>query len=179
MSRWMRRRKSTRGPSPTPPRRAVARIAWQLADVQLRPREQPLGGEALAGHRATVGEAHPRYGATLASLGAADVALGRVGPGIAALERGIASRRFGAADRVSLAYSRWWLTREPVDAQRVVDQYASIELGKPAVLEGVGSDVEREICKGIEERECSLTILRSPKHAGDEERLRAALGLRR
>ncbi|MBL8971758.1 MAG: hypothetical protein JNK56_14295, partial [Myxococcales bacterium] len=33
---------------------------------------------------------HPRYGATLASLGAADVALGRVGPGIAALERGIA-----------------------------------------------------------------------------------------
>lgn len=98
---------------------------------------------------------------------------------LAALERGIASRRFGAAARVSLAYVRWWLTREPADAQRVMEQHATIELGKPALLEGVGSDVEREICKGVEERECSLTILRSPRHAGDEERLRAALGLRR
>lgn len=98
---------------------------------------------------------------------------------LAALERGIASRRFGAADRVSLAYVRWWLTHEIADAQRVLDQYATIETGKPALVEGVGSDLEREICKGTDERECSLTILRGPKQAGDEERLRAALGLGR
>jgi hypothetical protein len=96
-----------------------------------------------------------------------------------ALERGIASRRFGAADRASLAYSRWWLTREPADAQRVLDQYATIELGKPALLEGVGSDLEQELCEGADERECSLTIMRSPKQPGHEARLRAALGLRR
>ncbi len=98
---------------------------------------------------------------------------------LAALERGIASRRFGAAGRASLAYLRWWLTADPLDAQRVLDQHAVVELGKAALVEGVGSGLEPEICAGTKGSECSLVILRGPKHADDADRLRAGLGLRR
>lgn len=98
---------------------------------------------------------------------------------LAALERGVASRRFGAADRTSLAYLRWWMTGDPVDAQRVLDQHAAIALGEPALHEGVGSELEREICGRKGGSECSLTILGGPKQADDAERLRELLGLGR
>jgi Protein kinase domain len=98
---------------------------------------------------------------------------------LAALQRGRESLRFAAVVRASIAYMRWWLTNDPVDAQHVLTRYADVELGKPALLEGVGSDLEREICSGTHDPDCSLTILASPKQPGDEDRLRAALGLRR
>lgn len=96
-----------------------------------------------------------------------------------ALAHGLESRHFGARERASIAYLRWWLTQDPVDAQRLLHRWADVELGMPVLVEGVGSDLEPEICGGTGLSECSLLILASPKHVGDDERLRKALGLRR
>jgi hypothetical protein len=80
--------------------------------------------------------------------------------------------------RVSIAYMRWWLTRDPTDAKRVVDEHAEVEEGEVALIEGVASSLEQEICKGAEGPECSRRILARPKERGDDERLRSSLGLR-
>ncbi|WP_266221797.1 serine/threonine-protein kinase [Paraliomyxa miuraensis] len=80
--------------------------------------------------------------------------------------------------RVSIAYMRWWLTREPADALRVLDEHAKVRDGEPAMLEGTASDLEAEICAEVKGEACSLRILARPKRAGDAERLRSDLGLR-
>lgn len=79
--------------------------------------------------------------------------------------------------RVSVAYLWWWLTREPADAQRVMDAYATVPDGVPALIAGVGSDLEREICDGRDDATCSWKILVRPKQPGDDALLRRSLGL--
>ncbi len=96
-----------------------------------------------------------------------------------ALDRARESKRFKVAERVSIAYLRWWLTNDFVDAQHVSALYAEVELGTAALLDGVGSELVQELCDDIQDPNCSLTILTGPKQLGDEDRLRAALGLSR
>lgn len=96
-----------------------------------------------------------------------------------ALRAALAAERFGQVEQqVSLAYMRWWLTREPADAQRVVDAYAAVKVGEVALIEGVASGLEPEICKGAKGDACSRRILVRPKRAGDEAALRRSLGVR-
>jgi hypothetical protein len=94
-----------------------------------------------------------------------------------ALRKGLDAERFTVVERVSIAYMRWWLTNDPVDAQRVVELYREIEEGKPALFEGVGSELEQEICGRADDARCSLRLLASPKRSGDAKRLFTALGL--
>lgn len=95
------------------------------------------------------------------------------------LRTALASEHFDRPQqRVSIAYMRWWLTRDPADAQRVVDWYARVGEGDAALIEGVGSDLEQEICGQMKGGECSRKILERPKRSGDEQLLRRSLGLR-
>lgn len=80
--------------------------------------------------------------------------------------------------RVSIAYLRWWLSQELIDAQRVADLYADVNPGEPALIEGVASTLEPAICKGRTGTRCSYTILTHPKQPDSEARLRRSLGLR-
>jgi hypothetical protein len=80
--------------------------------------------------------------------------------------------------RVSIAYMRWWLIQDPADAQAVVDRYAEVTEGDVALIEGVASDLEAQICRGRDDASCSRRILARPKRPGDEALLRASLGLR-
>ena len=80
--------------------------------------------------------------------------------------------------RVSIAYMRWWLSRETADAERVLEEHARVADGESSVIEGTASDLEAEICEGTKGDACSLRILARSKQAGDAERLRSSLGLR-
>ncbi len=85
--------------------------------------------------------------------------------------------RLGATERVSIAYMRWWLTRDPADAEAVASAHAAMEDGEVPLIEGVASDLEPEICAGADDTTCSRRILARPKRPGDEPALRRSLGL--
>ncbi len=93
------------------------------------------------------------------------------------LKQALDSGRFQPAQRVSLAYMRWWLTRDPADAERVINEHATVLDDELAAMEGTASDLEAEICKETKSGACSLQILARPKRAGDGEALRRSLGL--
>lgn len=94
------------------------------------------------------------------------------------LQEALDSGRFTAAGpRVSLAYMRWWLSRDPAHAETVLVEHAKVNDGELGMIEGTASDLETEICEGAEGDSCSLRILARPKRAGDAERLRRSLGL--
>jgi Protein kinase domain len=85
--------------------------------------------------------------------------------------------RLGATERVSSAYMRWWLTRDPAHAEAVTSEHAAVKQDEVPLLEGVASDLEQEICAGADDATCSWRILTRPKRAGDELALRRSLGL--
>jgi hypothetical protein len=87
------------------------------------------------------------------------------------------AERLGPAARVSIAYLRWWLTGDPTDAEAVMSEHAAIAEGDVALIRGVASDLEPEICAGANDASCSRRILARPKRAGDELALRRSLGL--
>lgn len=85
--------------------------------------------------------------------------------------------RLGAPERLSIAYMRWWLTRDPADAEAVASEHATMTDGEVPLIVGVASDLEPEICAGTDDTTCSRRILARPKRPGDEPALRRSLGL--
>jgi len=80
--------------------------------------------------------------------------------------------------RVSLAYLRWWLTRDATATDQLLMTYDAVPEGAVALIDGVASDLEREICKAARTEVCSLSILTRAKRPGDAELLRQSLGVR-
>lgn len=80
--------------------------------------------------------------------------------------------------RVSLAYLRWWLTRDVAAADQLLTAYDAVAEGEIALIDGVASDLEREICKQARPEVCSLGILTRTKQPGDAALLRQSLGVR-
>jgi hypothetical protein len=80
--------------------------------------------------------------------------------------------------RMSLAYLRWWLTRDAAAADQLLLAYDAVAEGEIALIDGVASDLEQEICSDARPKACSLRLLTRTKQPGDVVLLRQSLGVR-
>ncbi len=109
---------------------------------------RPFFEEALAGFAASYGETHPSYGAALAYRGVADVRLGKIKPGIAAIERGIAimvavadpQLQHLADARFGLAQALWPRDKDRARAQARQARDHYLNVGPSTVLELARAD---------------------------------------
>lgn len=77
------------------------------------------------------------------------------------------------AERGSVAFVRWVITRARADALAVVRSHDDVPLGMVPMLEGTASSLREELCA----EPCAYELLVRPKQAGDRSDLLRRLGL--